>query len=146
MYEEKDMSKRIGYTIKQIDLLNQARLNQVFAKFDLTASQTFTMIYLFKAHEAGRQVNQKDIEKGMDITNPTVTGILNRLESKGLIKRVVCKEDARAKNICISEKALKLDVVLKKSFEENEQQLVDCLDEKEQAELQYLLEKVLRNM
>ena len=30
-------------------------------------------------------MNQKDIEKELDISNPTVTGILNRLEVKGLI-------------------------------------------------------------
>ena len=75
----------IGYLIKQVFLMNQARLNTIFAEFDLTASQTFTLIYLFKAHERGEQVHQKDIEDAMDISNPSVTGILNRLEHKGLV-------------------------------------------------------------
>ena len=73
----------IGYLIKQVFLMNQARLNTIFAEFDLTASQNFTLIYLFKAHERGEQVHQKDIEDAMDISNPSVTGILNRLEHKG---------------------------------------------------------------
>lgn len=140
------MNKRTGYMIKQINQLNQIRLNQMFAQFDLTASQTFTMIYLFKTHEKKIEVKQKDIEREMDISNPTVTGILNRLESKGLIERIECKDDARAKNICVTKKALELDIVLRAKFSENEKQLVDCLNEEEKFQLNYLLEKILDNM
>ena len=96
----------IGYLIKQVFLMNQAKLNTMFAEFDLTASQTFTLIYLFKANERGQQVHQKDIENAMDISNPSVTGILNRLEHKGLIHRVSSAKDARVKNIVVSEQAL----------------------------------------
>lgn len=140
------MSKRTGYMIKQINQLNQIRLNQMMAKFDLTASQTFTMIYLFKSYDRKIQVKQKDIEREMDISNPTVTGILNRLESKGLIERVECKDDARAKNICVTKKALKLDIELREMFIENETQLVSSLNDDEKKQLNYLLEKILRDL
>lgn len=140
------MSKRTGYMIKQIHQLNQIRLNQMMAKFDLTATQTFTMIYLFKSYEKKIQVKQKDIEREMDISNPTVTGILNRLESKGLIERVECKNDARAKNICVTKKALDLDIVLREMFSENEKQLVSSLNNEEKQQLDYLLEKILNDI
>lgn len=140
------MSKRTGYMIKQINQLNQIRLNQMMAKFDLTATQTFTMIYLFKSYEKKIQVKQKDIEREMDISNPTVTGILNRLESKGLIERVECKNDARAKNICVTKKALELDIVLREMFSENEKQLVSSLNDEEKQQLDYLLEKILNDI
>lgn len=140
------MSKRTGYMIKQINQLNQIRLNQMMAKFDLTASQTFTMIYLFKSYDRKIQVKQKDIEREMDISNPTVTGILNRLESKGLIERVECKADARAKNICVTKKALELDIVLREMFSENETQLVSSLNDDEKKQLNYLLEKILSDL
>lgn len=140
------MSKRTGYMIKQINQLNQIRLNQMMAKFDLTATQTFTMIYLFKSYEKKIQVKQKDIEREMDSSNPTVTGILNRLESKGLIERVECKNDARAKNICVTKKALELDIVLREMFSENEKQLVSSLNDEEKQQLDYLLEKILNDI
>ena len=38
--------------------MNQAKLNTMFAEFDLTASQTFTLIYLFKANERGQQASE----------------------------------------------------------------------------------------
>lgn len=140
------MSKRTGYMLKQINQLNQIRLNQMMAKFDLTASQTFTMIFLFKSNDKKIPVKQKDIERDMDISNPTVTGILNRLESKGLIERVECKDDARAKNICVTKKALELDIVLREMFSENEKQLVSSLNDDEKKQLNYLLEKILNDL
>ena len=123
--------------------MNQARLNTIFAEFDLTASQTSTLIYLFKAHERGEQVHQKDIEDGMDISNPSVTGILNRLEHKGLIHRVASTKDARVKNIVVSEQALELDKILREKFKENEEELVTALNDEEIACMQSCLLKML---
>ena len=133
----------IGYLIKQVFLMNQARLNTIFAEFDLTASQTFTLIYLVKAHERGEQVHQKDIEDAMDISNPSVTGILNRLEHKGLIHRVASTKDARVKNIVVSEQALELDKILREKFKENEEELVTALNDEEIACMQSCLLKML---
>ena len=79
----------------------------------------------------------------MDISNPTVTGILNRLENKGLIIRKVNPADARVKNIDVTNEALELDKVLRKKFQENEQQLVENLSEEEVKSLAYMLEKIL---
>lgn len=134
---------RIGFLIKQVYYMNQARLNVMFAEFDLTATQTFTLIYLFKAHEDGRTINQRDIERDLDISNPTVTGILNRLEHKGLILRKMNPADARVKNIVVTSEALELDKILRKKFQENEKQLVEVLSEEEVSELSRMLEKIL---
>ena len=119
----------IGYLIKQVFLMNQARLNTIFAEFDLTASQTFTLIYLFK--------------DAMDISNPSVTGILNRLEHKGLLHRVASTKDARVKNIVVSEQALELDKILREKFKENEEELVTALNDEEIACMQSCLLKML---
>lgn len=136
-------AKHVGYLIKQVFLMNQAQLNAIFSEFDLTGSQVFTLIFLFKAHEKNIEVNQKDIEKEMEISNPTVTGILNRLEHKGLIRRAACRSDARAKNIIVTEKALELNKVLKKKFQENDAQLTSALTEEEVSNLELYLEKIL---
>lgn len=136
-------NKRIGFLIKQVYFMNQTKLNAMFAQFDLTASQTFTLIYLFRAHEQGRVINQREIERDMDISNPTVTGILNRLEHKGLIERKTSTKDARIKYIEVSEKALELDKILKRKFSENEKQLVSNLTKEEVQQLARILEKIL---
>ena len=131
------MRRHIGFLLKQANLLHQMQLNQIFKEFDLTASQTFSLIYLFEAKRAQKEVNQKDIEREMDVSNPTVTGILNRLEHKGLIERVECPSDARVR------KALEIDKQLQIKFREAEEELIASLSEKEADELQRLLKKIL---
>ena len=137
------MRRHIGFLLKQANLLHQMQLNQIFKEFDLTASQTFSLIYLFEAKRAQKEVNQKDIEREMDVSNPTVTGILNRLEHKGLIERVECPSDARVRNIVVTEKALEIDKQLQTKFREAEEELIASLSEKEADELQRLLKKIL---
>lgn len=44
-------NKKIGFLIKQVFYLHEQHLNKQFSKFGLTASQTFTLIYLFKSHD-----------------------------------------------------------------------------------------------
>lgn len=139
-------TKKIGFLIKQVYLMHQTKLNEMFAEFDLTASQTFTLIYLFHANEKNRIVNQKDIEHDLEISNPTVTGILNRLEHKGLIERKTSTKDARIKHIAVTKKALELDKVLRKKFTEYEEKLVACLSEDEVTQLAQMLERMLNSL
>lgn len=138
--------RHIGLLLKQIYFLNQTRLNAMFAQFDLTASQTFTLIHLFRMREEGRIINQRDIENELDISNPTVTGILNRLEAKGLIQRKTSTKDARMKHIRLTKKALELDKVLRKGFAENEKALVSCLNEEETKQLDEMLCRILASL
>ena len=124
-------NKKIGFLIKQVFYLHEQHLNK--------------LIYLFKSHDKGISVNQKDIEKELDISNPTVTGILNRLEVKGLITRVPCRHDARAKNIEVTEKALELDKQLRIVFQQSDEKLVESLSKEEIDNLQSYLIKILRS-
>ena len=94
---------------------------------------------MFKSHDKGIS-ESKDIEKELDISNPTVTGILNRLEVKGLITRVPCRHDARAKNIEVTEKALELDKQLRIVFQQSDEKLVESLSKEEIDNLQKLFD------
>lgn len=135
----------VGHLIKLVHQLNQTNMNAIFAQFDLTATQTFTLIYLFQADMHKRQVHQRDIERDMEISNPTVTGILNRLEQKALIKRLPCPEDARAKTIVVTKKALEMDKILRERLDANDQELTACLSDEEMMNLELYLKKILHH-
>lgn len=136
---------KIGFLIKQVHILQEQRLNKKFERFGLTGAQTFTLVSLFKARERNEKLNQKDLEKILDISNPTVTGILNRLEVKGLIRRVPCIHDARIKYIEVTKKAIELDKEIRKTFEESEYELVSSLSLEEIDRLGEYLVKILRS-
>ena len=138
-------NKKTGFLIKQVHILQEQRLNRKFEHFGLTAAQTFTLVSLFKAREKNEKLNQKDLERILDISNPTVTGILNRLEAKDLIRRVTCKHDARIKYIEVTKKAIELDKEIRKTFKEAEEQLVSSLTPEEIDRLNEYLIRILRS-
>ncbi|MEI3325322.1 MAG: MarR family transcriptional regulator [Thomasclavelia sp.] len=138
-------NKKTGFLIKQVHILQEQRLNRKFEHFGLTAAQTFTLVSLFKAREKNEKLNQKDLERILDISNPTVTGILNRLEAKDLIRRVTCKHDARIRYIEVTKKAIELDKEIRKTFKEAEEQLVSSLTQEEIDRLNEYLIRILRS-
>ena len=138
-------TKKVGFLIKQVHILQEQKLNKKFDRFDLTGAQMFTIINLFKAREKGERLTQRDLERILDISNPTLTGILNRLESKGLIVRVQCKHDTRSKYIEVTDKASGLDKEIRKAFEESEKELLGSLSDEEITRLHEYLEKILRS-
>lgn len=135
--------KPIGLLIHHLHLLHRQKLNIVFQELGLTSSQAFTLIQVLKAYKKQQLICQKDIEQAMEISNPTVTGILNRLEQKELIKRVPGKHDARVRNIIVTEKALELDKELRRKFSEVENDVVSCFNEEEVQLFHQMLDRIV---
>ena len=132
---ERSFIKLIKTLKKDMDI----KLNQILSRTDITCSQYYVLAYL-KEHK-NETVNQKDIEDEFELKNPTVTGLLDRLENKGYIERQRSIEDSRRKNIIITKGALKkvsewdkaikesfIDVVKKDSNEEDYNNLVELLN------------------
>ena len=63
----------------------EKNLNKELEIIDLTSMQAHVLIYLYK--NKNNIINQRDIEREFELTNPTVNGILNRLENKGFIAK-----------------------------------------------------------
>lgn len=83
---------------------------------DLTTSQLDVIISI--AQGCGRPVNQRDIEEELRLTNPTVTGILKRLERKGFVTRTVGSRDRRYKEVRLTERCALLGESLHPSAQE----------------------------
>ena len=77
---------------------------------DLTHSQFKILKFLLVSPE--NSVRQVDIEKYYSMTNPTVTGLVQNLEKKGLIERKVNPNDSRSKILCPTEKTLAMKNLL----------------------------------
>ncbi len=104
------------------------------------------MIYILK-NENKRDVFQKDVEKHLKLTNPTITGIIKRLEEKGMIVRCASTGDARCKCLHVTEEGHN---ILHKCFHQGilsvEAKLVKNISEKDQVLLKELLYKALKNL
>ncbi len=70
------------FLIKQIHIAFETRCHKNLQKIQLD-SVTNGCAFIFKRHEEDK-LTQRDLETGLTLKNPTVTGLLNRLEEKDL--------------------------------------------------------------
>ena len=87
----------VGFLIKQINNVYEKDLNEKLKGLGITASQCAVLDYLF--HTSKDEVSQRDVERHLSLKNPTVTGILKRLDEKGYIFCVPNENDRRKKKI-----------------------------------------------
>lgn len=102
----KTNSEIIGGLVKNINQAIQNERNRYLGEFKLTASQTDVLLFVLRYSD--KEINQVDIEKELHLKNPTVSGILNRLELKGFIEKKPSNKDKRYKRICPTQKAIEL--------------------------------------
>ena len=83
----------IGFAFKQINNVYEKELSSRLRKLGITASQCAVLDYLFVSSKD--EVTQRDIEKALSLKNPTVTGLLKRLDEKGFILIVPSNKDKK---------------------------------------------------
>ena len=100
------MNDSIEFLLRAVNRRAEKLANQELAIFDLTSTQFRTLMYL--SHQPPLTVRQCDLEVFFSKSNPAVTGILNNMEQKDLIRRVCNPADGRSKVLEITEKGLAL--------------------------------------
>lgn len=134
----------MGFLVKQINTVFEKELNERLRTIGITASQCAVLDYLF--HTNKEEVNQRDVERNLNLKNPTVTGILKRLDEKGYIFCVPNVEDKRKKNIYLTEKAYDIQKKMEADRKKLDKRLTMGLTKKEVAAVTRALEKMLYNI
>ena len=141
-----DPKEHVGLLVKFINGRVVTKINKNLAEFNLTGVQHEILCFIDR-NEHERDVFQKDIEKCLKLTNPTVTGIIKRLEEKNMIVRCANVGDARCKCLHVTEEAHN---VLHKCFHQGilsvEARLIQNMTEEEQVILKKLLYRALKNL
>lgn len=137
-----DSTDKIAILIKKICLEIDKFSNPILEPYGLTISQYKIIKYLFLHPD--EQVRQVDIERYFSMTNPTVTGLVQALEKKGMIERITNPNDSRSKILCLTQKTLDMKELLYSLGEELESKLTDKLTPEEKQELITLLKKLLQ--
>ena len=74
----------------------------VFQPIHLPPSQIIAIVSI---HERGK-CRLGDLKKEMHVSAPTITGIINRLERDGYVRRITDRQDRRATNIVLTKKGI----------------------------------------
>lgn len=98
------------------------------------------MEYLYRNSET--PVFQRDIEREFSITRSTVTNILQLMERKGYIARQSVEQDARLKQLVLTEKGRQFHENTMLALHQTDEYVAGLLTEEENTELLRLLNKL----
>lgn len=138
------MEKRnLSLLLWQVENELEREFNAGIRQIGLTSSQFHVLEYLFRTEKD--EVHQIDVERYLELKNPTVTGLLRRLEEKGFILTVADAKDKRRKNIFLTEKAHNIRKKMETEHRRIEKKVFRHLTAKERSALRRQLEKIVGN-
>ena len=125
------MDRSFHYLLMATAALFQRGVMARLAGTGLTAGQPKVLDYL-GLHDGSVQ---KDIAAGCQIDPATLTGILNRIEEKGLIQRRMEQGNRRSFHIYLTKQGWLKQQEVRQTLEEMAQQVLAELSSKEQEQL-----------
>lgn len=133
-----------GYYFKHITIEINKYIYQHLQAFDLTKPQ---MDILFILHQQKDHcITFKELQDQLQLSYPTLTGLVHRLEDKGYVHRSVSDKDKRIRYINETEEAQKIHHQICLVFEDMESQLMKNIDADSQASLRSMLIQILQNI
>lgn len=112
--------KNVLFQIKDLEklILRNLRLDVEIEEDLNTSAPTPTQMQVvgYILENIDREIYQKDLENVLNLRRATVSGVLQSMEKKGFIERIVDEKDTRTKKIILQKKA-------KEMFEKNQKQL-----------------------
>lgn len=122
----------------RFSLIANKRLQEILETLDLTAPQLYVMATIGYAG----QLPFNEIGAKMMVTVSNLTGIVDRLEEKGLVARERDTSDRRIVYVKLTSKGQKLYKTSIPTFENTLARLFEPLEKEEQKELGGLLKKL----
>ncbi|MBC1500459.1 MarR family transcriptional regulator [Listeria weihenstephanensis] len=132
-----DLFRGVGMKIK---MNADARLREL----DLNGQQGRMIGYIYENQERG--VIQKDLAEQFNRKGASITSMLQGLEKKGYIKRVIPENNERQKNIYVLDKGVALIEEFNTIFAEIEASITKDLTDTEAEQLKSLLTKVSNSL
>ena len=142
MNSKKDIQDSIGRLLKVTNQIFETYINNSLKEINLTSSQIGILVFLCYKMKNNIDVNQIDIQKKFKLSNPTVSGILDRLEEKKFIKRI---NNGRSNKIIITDDGMNLLDSGYDKVKMIEEKIIHALSNEEKSELVRLLVKIIEN-
>ena len=126
----------INHLIKMISNKIRARGDADMKERGLTFSQLQVLVTL---HRHSGQMSQRELEKELKISHPTIVGLVQRLEKNGYVETWTDETDKRIKHVKQSEKALKMKEEARERWNDMTTRMFRNLSETEKEELYRML-------
>ena len=113
-------------------------LNGKLSSYDVTPSQYAILSCLWQRDFA----TPKQISEILCLETSTISGVLDRMQKKGLIDRVINQEDRREVRVLPTEKGKALEEPISKIIDEVNEEVLKCFSEEEVTTLKKQLKVI----
>jgi DNA-binding MarR family transcriptional regulator len=137
------LNTRFGHRLRILHWCVDQVMTNALEEMELTAAQGHIMAYLAHAKEPPCP---RDLEAEFQLTHPTVSGLLSRLEQKGFVELRTDPEDRRCKRIYVLPKGQQCHELMHQTIQKNEQRMTEGFTEEERKVFSDLLQRAIRNM
>ena len=132
-----------GHYFRILHSATSQAMTNALASMDLTAAQGQIMGFIIHRPEPPCA---RDIEEVFQLSHPTVSGLLSRLEKKGFIEFRPDENDRRCKRIFILDKGRELEATMHHCIRTAEERLVQGFTEEEKEQFAQYLTRAIDNM
>ncbi len=133
----------IGCLLKMITDKIKMQADASLAQHDLTLTQSRVLGYL--ARNCG-EATQKEIEGFLQVSHPTVAGVIGRMEQKGFVSCRPDPADKRSKLVCQTPRAAEIAQQMQATIEATEQQMLRSLTPQQIAALEDALRTIYADL
>ena len=135
--------KDIGYLFKNINDKLKVKADADLKHSNLTLAQSRVLAFL---DSRGGQTTQKESEVHLEVSHPTVVGIISRMEKNGHLRCWVDETDKRNKIVALTEQAKALGEEMEQRILANEKMLLASLSEADIKKLKQMLLIIYNNL
>lgn len=132
-----------GWLVKRIAHRLEQNMNHFLKPYNITIMQSWILLFLKKTEAS---YTYKELEKEFEISQPTMAGLLARLNQKNMILISQDEKDKRIKRVRISDDGSALMERLKAYLDDSECEIIGNFSQEEQETFHVLLEKAYYNV
>lgn len=144
------MKKNIYEHLFQFYLRNivhhsKLRADQFLIPYEITHQQARIVGFIGESNKKGVPIKQKDIEIVLGLKGSSITSLMQGLEKKEFIKRIISINDTRIKELVLTDKGVNLIETFEDVFNEIENTVVLGFSDDEKKQFLDFLERANRN-
>jgi DNA-binding MarR family transcriptional regulator len=136
------LENTLSYLLRSVGMKYRYYAHNVLGKDRWGVSQDLAIYHIAQI----KKLNQKDLADKLNITPASVSVIVHRMESEGLLIRIPNEKDGRQFNLLLTEKGQSLVPEISNSWRKIQEEITNGIHESEKATLLRLLQKVEKNL
>jgi DNA-binding MarR family transcriptional regulator len=135
--------RQIGYYIKIINDKIKIHADADLKSHGLTITQSRVLAFL---ENNGGKASQKEIEDFLEVSHPTVVGIVSRMGNNGFLNCWFDPKDRRNKIVEMTSKAKNIGFEMNKMISQQEEKMLVSLSDEQIDEFEKTLQVIYKNL